>query len=55
MIAGVDGPCAGIDAAIATLRRLQTTNVAELDTLLTGAGLAALPAWTPPSAPACGR
>ena len=55
VIAGVDEPCAGIDTALATLRRLQTTNVAELNTLLKGAGLDALPAWTPPSAPACGR
>ena len=43
VVAGVDGPCASIDAALAGLRKLQ----AGLDP--------ALPKWTPPPAPACGR
>ena len=43
IVAGVDGPCAAIDAALDGLRKLQ----AGFD--------AALPKWTPPAAPACGR
>ena len=43
VVAGVDGPCAAIDAALDGLRKLQ----AGLDP--------ALPKWTPPPAPACGR
>jgi photosystem II stability/assembly factor-like uncharacterized protein len=54
VVAGVDGPCRAIDTALDTLRRLQSTNVAELNALLTRASLGALPAWTPPAAPACG-
>src|SRR5262245_48535885 len=54
VIAGVDGPCRSIDSAIDELRTLQTTKVAELNASLTKAGLAALPAWSPPVAPACG-
>jgi photosystem II stability/assembly factor-like uncharacterized protein len=54
VVAGVDGPCRGIDTALDGLRRLQTTIVAELSAMLTRAGLTALPAWTPPAAPACG-
>jgi hypothetical protein len=53
VIAGVDGPCASIDAAIAELRQMQG-KITAMNTMLTGAGLAALPAWTPPAAPACG-
>jgi len=54
VIAGVDGPCRAIDDALDSLRRLQSTSVAELNSSLARAGLAALPAWTPPAAPACG-
>jgi len=54
VIAGVDGPCRTIDTALDGLRRLESTSVAELKTTLARAGLAALPAWTPPAAPACG-
>jgi hypothetical protein len=54
VIAGVDVPCASIDAALDTLRTLQVGQIAELDGLLKRSGLAALPSWTPPAAPACG-
>jgi hypothetical protein len=54
VIAGVDEPCKQLDATIAALRKLQSTSVAELNTLLTSSGLAQLPAWSPPAAPACG-
>jgi photosystem II stability/assembly factor-like uncharacterized protein len=54
VIAGVDGPCKAIDNALDGLRGLQTTSVAELNATLARAGLAVLPAWTPPVAPACG-
>jgi hypothetical protein len=43
VIAGVDAPCAAIDKALDTLRKL--------DTSIAGG----VPAWTPPVAPACGR
>jgi len=52
--AGVDVPCASIDTALDTLRKLQGGQIGELDTLLKRAGLAALPSWTAPAAPACG-
>ena len=54
VIAGVDGPCKAIDAALDELRRLQTASVAELNASLKRAGLAPLPGWSPPPAPACG-
>jgi hypothetical protein len=54
VIAGVDRPCTAIDSALDGLRRLEATSVAELNATLAGAGLAVLPAWTPPAAPACG-
>jgi len=41
-------------SALDGLRRLEATSVAELNATLAGAGLAALPAWTPPATPACG-
>jgi photosystem II stability/assembly factor-like uncharacterized protein len=50
IVAGVDGPCQAIDAALDTLRRLQATNMAELN-----GKAGTLPSWTPPPAPACGR
>src|SRR5207244_2181133 len=53
VIAGVNGPCRAIDNALDAVRKLQTTSVMELNALLMGAGLSALPAWTPPAAPAC--
>jgi hypothetical protein len=54
VIAGVDTPCASIDTALNALRALQSGQAAALDTTLKRAGLAALPAWTAPTAPACG-
>jgi hypothetical protein len=54
IIAGVDGPCQSIDAALVTLGQLQASRVTELNTLLTRAGQAALPAPPKVSAPACG-
>jgi hypothetical protein len=54
VIAGVDGPCKAIDSALDGLRRLEATSVAELNVTLSRAGLAVLPTWTPPAAPACG-
>jgi hypothetical protein len=54
VIAGADGPCKAIDSALDGLRSLQTTSAAELNTTLARAGLAVLPTWTPPAAPACG-
>jgi photosystem II stability/assembly factor-like uncharacterized protein len=53
VIAGVNGPCESIDRSIDGLRRLQPS-IAELNAMLARAGLAALPAWTPSAAPACG-
>jgi hypothetical protein len=54
IVAGVDGPCQSIDAALVTLGQLQASRVTELNTLLTRAGQAALPAPPRVSAPACG-
>jgi photosystem II stability/assembly factor-like uncharacterized protein len=54
VIAGVDGPCQAIDTALDELRRLQTTSVPELNGALKRAGLAVLPVWSLPAAPACG-
>jgi hypothetical protein len=54
VIAGVDGPCEAIDKALDGLRRLQGTTIAQMNAALARAGLAALPAWSPPAAPACG-
>jgi photosystem II stability/assembly factor-like uncharacterized protein len=54
VIAGVNGPCDAIDRAVDALRRLQSTSVAELNVTFARAGLAVLPPWTPPAAPACG-
>jgi photosystem II stability/assembly factor-like uncharacterized protein len=54
VVAGVDAPCTQLDAAMNTLRGVQT-NVAALNATLTKAGLGVLPAWSPPPAPACGR
>jgi len=55
VIAGVEGPCKAIDSALDGLRRLEATSVAELNVTLSRAGLAVLPTWTPPAAPACGQ
>jgi hypothetical protein len=41
--AGVDTPCAAIDQALDTLRKLETSALTDV------------PAWTPPASPACGR
>ena len=53
VVAGVDGPCRAIDAALETLRRLQAANVSAMNAMLARSSLAALPEWTPPKAPAC--
>jgi photosystem II stability/assembly factor-like uncharacterized protein len=53
VIAGVDAPCRVIDTALDGLRRLESTKIVELNTMLRAAGLEALPAWTPPAS-ACG-
>jgi hypothetical protein len=55
VIAGVDVPCASIDTALDALRKLQAGQLAEFDSLLKRSSLSALPSWTPPAAPACGR
>jgi len=55
VIAGVNAPCRAIDRTLDNLRRLQSTNVAQLNAILARANLAALPSWTPPPAPACGQ
>ena len=54
VIAGVDAPCRAIDAALESLQGLQATKISDLNALLTRSGVAALPTWTPPTAPACG-
>jgi photosystem II stability/assembly factor-like uncharacterized protein len=54
IVAGVEGPCRSIDAALDTLRQLQAGRVAEMNTLLAGTGQASLPVVTLPSVPACG-
>jgi len=48
IVAGVDGPCKQLDAAIERLRALQRSVSAA-------AGGATLPSWKAPAAPACGR
>jgi photosystem II stability/assembly factor-like uncharacterized protein len=55
VVAGVDAPCAAIDKAFDTLRRIETTTVVEINARLAGEGGGALPGWTPPPSPACGR
>jgi hypothetical protein len=54
VIAGVDQPCRAIDTALDSLRRVQATNVVELNGMLARVGLSALPVWTLPATPACG-
>lgn len=54
VIAGVDAPCGSIDATLESLRKFQTTSIADLNKMIRRAGLEALPSWTPPAAPACG-
>jgi hypothetical protein len=54
VIAGVDGPCQAIDAALDELRTLQKTSVADVNAGLTASGRAVLPAWAPTASPACG-
>ena len=46
IVAGVDVPCANIDAANAELRKVQAQ--------IAGLSMTGLPQWTPPPAPACG-
>ena len=56
VVAGVDAPCKQLDAALDSLRKLQSTSVAELNRILAGAGTGSLPSpsWSPPAAPSCG-
>jgi photosystem II stability/assembly factor-like uncharacterized protein len=54
VLAGVEGPCQSIDAALEALRQLQAGRVTEMNTLLARAGLTPLPAVPVQSAPACG-
>lgn len=55
VIAGVDGPCQQLDATVDGVRKLQATSMVELNRMLARAGIAELPSWSPPAAPACGR
>ena len=52
--AGVDGPCVAIDRSSSALAQLQSAQFAPINSALSRASLPALPAWTPPGAPACG-
>jgi len=52
VVAGVDAPCKQLDAALDSLRKLQSTSVAELNRMLAGTGI---PLWNPPAAPSCER
>jgi hypothetical protein len=54
VIAGVDGPCKAIDEALDRLRALQTTKLADASAMRARGSRPALPAWSPPAAPACG-
>jgi hypothetical protein len=54
VVAGVDGPCHAIDAALDELRTLQATKIPGVNATRGRAALAALPVWSPPAAPACG-
>jgi hypothetical protein len=49
IVAGVEAPCQSIDAALGSLRTLQSSTIAPLNAMLANAGLAALPAWAPPA------
>jgi hypothetical protein len=49
IVTGVDAPCRAIDATSRAVEALRTSQIAPLDAMLTKAGLAALPAWTPPA------
>jgi hypothetical protein len=55
IVAGVDAPCRQLDAAIAGVQSLRSASIADLDRLLSRAGVAPLPSWTPPAQPACGQ
>ena len=54
VIAGVDGPCKAIDEALDRLRTLQATRLADASATGGAGSVRALPAWSPPPAPACG-
>ena len=54
VVAGVDEPCKQLDATIASLAKLQATNIATLSAQFESVGLGALSAWKAPTAPACG-
>jgi hypothetical protein len=53
VVAGVDGPCRVIDAALERLRQLETTTIAGMRAKRKGPESGRLPEWTTPSA-ACG-
>jgi hypothetical protein len=55
VIAGVNAPCAQLDSAVLSVRKLQSTTVTQLNEMLVRDGVAALPSWNPPAPAACGR
>jgi len=54
VVDAVETSCRYIDGAAAGFQRLQATSVSGLNAMLARSQLPALPAWTPPAAPACG-
>jgi photosystem II stability/assembly factor-like uncharacterized protein/cbb3-type cytochrome oxidase cytochrome c subunit len=54
VVAAIDGACRNIDSAMTEIRHLAGT-IAQLNVLLKQAQLPAVPAWTPPTGPACGE
>lgn len=53
VVAGVDGPCRAIDAALARLRQVETTAITPIRAKQKGDASRPLPEWTAPAA-ACG-
>ncbi len=54
IVAGVDAPCRQLDATLDSLKKL-AASIGELNGMVTRSGGRALPSWTSPTAPACGR
>ena len=54
IVSGVNGPCRQLDATLDALRKLGTS-IGELNGMVIRSGGQALPSWTAPAAPACGR
>jgi len=54
-LASAEPGCRAIDAALAGLQQLETTEVPKVNAMLAEAHLALLPTLAPPAAPACGR